>query len=69
MKEIEAFELLPVILDLATAVRRLQEASALLALDRKAEVKPVLIQIGKDLENIASAMQQFVDRLRADDAV
>jgi hypothetical protein len=69
VKEIEARQLLPVILNLAAAVSRLTAISALLAADRKSEVEPLVRQAREDVEKILAAAQRFVDEASADDAL
>lgn len=69
MKEIEAKQLLPLILNLASAVNHLRHVSALLAANQKAEVLPLLLQVQEDLEKVLLAAQQFVDQASADDAI
>ena len=61
MKEVEARELLPVIIDFGSAISRLRTASALLAADRKAEVAPVLIQVGEDLEGALAVLRRLLE--------
>jgi phage I-like protein len=68
VKEIEARQLLPLILDLSSAVGNLRSASALLAVDRKNEAMRELIQAGEDLGRVLSAAQQLVKQLGADEA-
>jgi hypothetical protein len=70
VKEIDARELLPVILNLASAINHLRTASVLLAMDRKAEATQILTQVvEEDLEKVLSAAQRVVDQASPHDAV
>ena len=71
MKEIEASQLVTIILNLTSAVSslRFRIGRSWQWVGQKTEAVQVLKNAGDDVDKVLSAAQEFVDQLRTDDAV